>query len=194
MLNFLHSTSTAFSTTNQFGETIISPDGEFIITGNQEFSNGRNNFWLTYDIPATAVIGNQLDAQCTSVVLDEPKTLTVSDPPGARVIAFDYCDAGAAELTYEYISRVTIGTLDNPSGKDPGGYTDFTSQVVDLNRGSDIEIFVENGVPYVAGEVLVYVDWNNDGDFDDAGEVVFHSDPSGTMVFEGSFRAPLTAH
>ncbi|HSF87888.1 MAG TPA: GEVED domain-containing protein, partial [Saprospiraceae bacterium] len=186
-------TSTAFSTSNQFGETIISPDGEFIITGNQELGNGRNNFWLTYDIPADAVIGNQVDAQCTSVVLDEPKTLLVSDPPGARVIAFDYCDAGAAELTYEYISRVTIGAIDNPSGKDPGGYTDFTSQVVDLNRGSSIDIFVENGVPYFADEVLVYMDWNIDGDFDDAGEVVFHSDPSGAMVFEGSFRAPLTA-
>lgn len=187
------STSTAFSTTNQFGGTIVGPDGEFIITGNQELSNGRNNFWLTYDIPATAVIGNQLDAQCTSVVLDDPKTLLISDPAGTRVIAFDYCDAGAAELTYEYISRVTIGSLDNPSGKDPGGYTDFTSQVVDLSRGSTIDIFVENGVPYIADEVLVYVDWNINGDFDDAGEVVFHSDPSGTMVFEGSFTAPPTA-
>jgi len=187
------STSTAFSSADQFGETIIAPNGEFIFTGTRELSNGRNNFWLTYDIPATAVIGNQLDAQCSSVVLDEPKTLLISDPAGARTIAFDYCNAGAAELTYEYISRVTIGAIDNPSGKDPGGYTDFTSQVVDLNRGSAIDIFVENGVPYFADEILVYVDWNIDGDFDDAGEVVFHSAPSGTMIFEGSFTAPLTA-
>jgi photosystem II stability/assembly factor-like uncharacterized protein len=186
------STSSAFSTANQFGETILAPDGEFTITGDQELGNGRNNFWLTYDIPANAVIGNQLDAQCTAVVLDEPKTLTVSDPLGARVIAFDYCDAGAAELTYEYISRVTIGSIDNPSGKDPGGYTDFTSQVFDLNRGSAIDILVENGVPYFADEVIVYVDWNIDGDFDDAGETVFNSGPSGEMVFKGSFEAPLT--
>ncbi|HQW27240.1 MAG TPA: GEVED domain-containing protein, partial [Saprospiraceae bacterium] len=108
-------------------------------------------------------------------------------------IAFDYCDAGAAELTYEYISRVTIGSIDNPSGKDPGGYTDFTSQVTELNRGSTTDVFVENGVPYVADEVIVYVDWNIDGDFDDSGELVFHSDPSGTMVFEGSFTVPLAA-
>ncbi len=186
-------TSSAFSTTNQFGETIISPDGEFIITGNQELSNGRNNFWLTYDIPATAVIGNQLDAQCTSVVLDEPKTLLISDPPGARVIAFDYCDAGAAELTYEYISRVTIGSVDNPSGKDPGGYTDFTSQVIDMSIGSDLEISVENGVPYFADVVLIYVDWNIDGDFEDPDEAVYNSGPSGEMLFKGFFAAPPTA-
>jgi len=190
---FYTSTSSAFSTANQFGETIIAPNGEFIITGSQELGNGRNNFWLTYDIPANAVIGNQLDAQCTSVVLDEPKTLTVSDPPGARVIAFDYCDAGAAELTYEYISRVTIGSIDNPSGKDPGGYSDFTSLVSDISIGSEIEIAVENGVPYFADVVLIYVDWNIDGDFDDPDETVFNSGPSGEMVFTGFFTAPSTA-
>ena len=190
---YFSSTSNAFSTANQFGETVVSPNGEFTFTDTQELGDGRNNFWLTYDVPAEATIGNRLDAQCTSVTVDEPRDLVVSDPDGFRTISLKYCDAGATELTYEYISRVRMGTVDNNSGKDPGGYTDFSVVEVEAAQGTTMDVLVYNGVPFWADQVLIWVDWNIDGDFLDENETVFISDPSGDDVFRCSFDIPASA-
>src|SRR4029078_8210377 len=129
--------------------------------------DGKNNFWLTYDITPSAVLGNVVDAQVTAVTVGTPQSLVVSDPAGNRSISFDYCEAGASELTYEYISNISMGALSMDSGKDPGGYSDFSSQVVDMTIGSTLDVFVKNGVPYFEDQVLIWVDWNQDGDFYD---------------------------
>ncbi len=190
---YFSSTSNAFSTADQFGETVMSPSGEFTFTDTQELGDGRNNFWLTYDVPAEATIGNRLDAQCTSVIVDEPRDLVVSDPDGFRTISLKYCDAGATELTYEYISRVRMGTVDNNSGKDPGGYTDYSAVEVEASQGTSMDILVYNGVPFWADQVLIWVDWNVDGDFLDKGEEVFVSNPSGDDIFRCQIDIPATA-
>jgi photosystem II stability/assembly factor-like uncharacterized protein len=186
-------TTNAFSTTTQFGSTIVLPDGSFTLTGDQVLGDGKNNFWLTYDINTTAILGNKVDAQCTSLVVGSPQSLVVSDPPGSRTISFDYCDAGASELTYEYISNVAIGAINQSSGKEPGGYSDYTSQVIDMTLGTSMDIFVKNGSPYEKDEVLIWVDWNADGDFFDADELVHQSGPSGDEIFSASFSTPPTA-
>ncbi len=190
---YFSNASNAFSPENQFGQTVISPNGEFTFSDTQELGDGRNNFWLTYDVPASATIGNLLDAQCTSVTIDEPRDLVVSDPDGARIISLKYCDAGATELTYEYISRVRMDTIDNPSGKDPGGYADFSSQSVHAAIGTTLDVLVYNGVPFWADQVLIWVDWNGDGDFLDADETAFISNPSGEDVFKCTVDIPTSA-
>ena len=186
-------TTNVFSTAMQFGSTIVAPDGSFTFTGDQVLGDGKNNFWLTYDIATSAELGNRVDAQCTSVTVGTPQTLVVSDPEGSRTISFDYCDAGASELTYEYISNVAMGALNQHSGKDPGGYSDYSSQVIDMTIGTSLDVFVENGSPYEKDEVLIWVDWNKDGDFFDADEKVFESGPSGTNLFQCSFSTPPSA-
>ena len=186
-------TTNAFATTTQFGSTVLAPDGSFTITGDQVLGDGKNNFWLTYDITSNAVLGNQVDAQCNSITIGTPQSLVVSDPPGSRTISYDYCDAGASELTYEYISNVAMGAVNQHSGKDPGGYSDYTSQVIDMTLGSSMDIFVENGSPYEKDEVLIWVDWNEDGDFFDADELVYQSGPSGDVTFIASFTTPPSA-
>ncbi len=190
---YFSSTSNAFSPENQFGTTVNAPNSTFTFTDTQVLGDGRNNFWLTYDVPLSATIGNLLDAQCTSVTIDEPKSLLDSDPPGARIINLKYCDAGATELTYEYISRVRMGTIDNRSEKDPGGYSDFSAYQVELKLESTMDILVYNGVPYWADQVLIWVDWNIDGDFLDEGESVFISNPSGDDIFRCNITVPAAA-
>src|SRR4030095_12551899 len=59
-------TSALFSTTNLFG-TQASPNGTFSILGTQTLGPGTNYFWLAYDVPGGASIGNVLDAQCNSI-------------------------------------------------------------------------------------------------------------------------------
>lgn len=190
---FYTGSSGSFATTTQFGNTVAAPNGTFTINGAQLLSDGKNNFWLTYDLPASAALGNILDAQCTSLVADTEHTLAVSAPEGSRTIGYEYCASGAAQQSYEYISNVTIGAVNQSSGKSENGYGDYSSEVIDLYFGLPADIFVTNGVPYGSDQVLVWVDWNIDGDFEDDGETAFVSDPSGTDVFTGSFTPPATA-
>jgi hypothetical protein len=58
--------SSAFSTANLFG-TQSSPSGTFSISGSQALALGTNYFWVTYDVPVGAVVGDLLDAQCNSI-------------------------------------------------------------------------------------------------------------------------------
>ena len=39
-----------FSASNQFGSTVVSPSGTFVVTGAQTLGPGNNYFWLAYDI------------------------------------------------------------------------------------------------------------------------------------------------
>jgi hypothetical protein len=79
--------SSTFSTANQFGATVASPSGPFVINGSQALIQGTNYFWLTYDIPAGAVVGNVVDAECQSITLTgTPVTPTVTAPAGDRLI------------------------------------------------------------------------------------------------------------
>ncbi len=79
--------SSTFSTSTQFGSTVINPSGQFTVTGNQTLQSGTNYFWLTYDVASNATQGNFLDAQCLSFVISgttyQP---SVTAPAGNREI------------------------------------------------------------------------------------------------------------
>ncbi len=60
-----------FLTDTQFGTTYASPNtGSYEITGDIEMVTGINYFWLTYDIKPGATLGNFVDAECVSIVID----------------------------------------------------------------------------------------------------------------------------
>lgn len=84
------------------------------------------------------------------------------------VIGFvpEYCAASGG--CDEYIQRVQIGTIDNPSVC--SGYYDYTDIQADVNPGSTYPITVTIGTPYSSDQTAAFVDWNFDGDFDDLGE------------------------
>ncbi|MFM7016423.1 MAG: BNR-repeat neuraminidase N-terminal domain-containing protein [Bacteroidota bacterium] len=81
-------TNNGFSTTNQVGTVVASPNGVFTISPNTTLYNGTNYFWLTYDILATAGCDpTQVDAQCPSIIIGGvSKVPTVTSPLGAVVI------------------------------------------------------------------------------------------------------------
>jgi hypothetical protein len=163
---FYTGTNNSFSATSQFGTTSNTPNGVFTITGNQILSEGINYFWLTYDVPLTAVYNNYLDAQCTAFTVTTAKTPTVANPSGNRQIGISYCEAGS-NICDEFISNVNIGTINNSSTCSSGGYADYTSIASDINLGSSLTISVTNGLPYTSDRCGIWVDWNNNGDFTD---------------------------
>ena len=93
-----------------------------------------------------------------------------------------YCDASGAGND-EYISHVVFGSIDNSSGYT--AYTDFTSFSTDVDAGSTYPITISNGTTYSTDDLGVWVDWNQDEDFDDAGEnVVCESSNNGQGTYD----------
>ena len=68
-------TSSTFATTAPFGSLSSITSGTNTISGTQALTTGTNYFWLTYDVPASAGVGDQIDAKCTAITLTDA-TLT----------------------------------------------------------------------------------------------------------------------
>ena len=172
---FYTGTGGTFASATQFGTTSIAPNGSFTITGNQVLNDGTNYFWLTYDIPATAGLGNFLDAQCSELIVGSAQTPTVTDPVGNRQIAINYCVAGASNINFEYISNVAFGSINQSSIAGSFGYQDFTSQATTMQIGTNYSATITVGIPYATDQILIWVDWNKNGSFTDPGENVYVS-------------------
>ncbi len=81
-----------------------------------------------------------------------------------------YCSASSDSDNYEYISNVSVGSIDNSSG--PSRYSDYTSQSTTMAIGSEHEITVTLDSAWSSDLGGLWIDWNRDGDFDDADETI----------------------
>lgn len=87
---------------------------------------------------------------------------TVKNAPG------EVCESKSIE-SYEYISNVTIGTINHNS--EESAYSDFTDQKTVIRPGEELTLSV--GVKNASGDMLgVWVDWNENGFFTDEGEFI----------------------
>ena len=105
-----------------------------------------------------------------------------------------YCDSKGNVVTDEWINRVVVGSIDNTSGAN-SGYINFTSQSANISKGVNETITI---YPGWAGTVYnegyaVWIDYNQDGDFEDAGEMVWSKAASKDSPVAGSFIIPVTA-
>ncbi len=101
-----------------------------------------------------------------------------------------YCDSASTNVSDEFIGRVQLNTINNASGAQ--FYTDFTSISTSLNEGQNYTVTVTptwTGTIYPEG-YAVWIDYNNDNDFDDAGELVWSKAPSTDTPNSGAFTVP----
>ena len=73
----------------------------------------------------------------------------------------------------DYINGVTFNTISNTgtgcSNPGPNNYADYTAMSTNVQQGSSYTIDVQSGTPF--GQYMAaFIDLNQDGDFDDAGE------------------------
>ena len=100
-----------------------------------------------------------------------------------------YCDASGASDFLEII-RVQLGNIDNPSGQD--FYSDFTYLSTDLSLNQSYDITITNADVYEDSDVGIWIDWNQNGNLDDAGEnIVCDIDNWGGGTY--SFTVPASA-
>ncbi|WOD45088.1 immunoglobulin-like domain-containing protein [Hwangdonia lutea] len=108
-------------------------------------------------------------------------------------VQLNYCDSASTNVNDEYISRVQLNTINNNSGAQ--FYTDFTSVSTTLTKDTQFTITVTptwTGTVYNEG-YSVWIDYNIDGDFDDAGEQVWSQSRTKTTPVSGNFTVPSSA-
>lgn len=119
---------------------------------------------------------------------------TTVAPPSLFGGGSGYCASQGNNVSDEFINRVQLGSIDNTSGSN-GGYADFTSQSTSLATGSSYTVTVTptwTGTLYNEG-YSVWIDYNQDGDFSDAGEQVATQSPTQATPVALNFTVPGSA-
>ena len=136
----------------------------------------------TYEVQVRSKCPSENSAYSTSVNFTTP------------AITISYCTSKGASVNDEYIQKVELGTINNTS-TGGNGYSDFTSISTTLAKGVSNTITVTpkwTGTVYDEG-YGVFIDYNQDGDFSDAGETVYTKSKSKTTPVVGSFTVPVSA-
>ncbi|WP_245328311.1 GEVED domain-containing protein [Hymenobacter aquaticus] len=106
-----------------------------------------------------------------------------------------YCSSKGTSVAYEYIDYVKLGTIARTSGAD-AGYYNGTATSTSVAAGSSQTISYSAGFAGTAYSEYfkVYIDYNQNGVFTDAGELVVNAAAStATTTRSSTFTVPTTA-
>ena len=138
---------------------------------------------VTYNTPGT------YDVSLTATNEGGSNTLTKTAHITVNAVTCSYCTASSNRSSYEHIAGVKVGNFNNTSGA--ANYSDFTNQTIDLTAGVNQTIELTPG--FSSGSYSeyfrVWIDYNGDCDFDDAGELVYTSG-STTSTVSGTIAVP----
>ncbi|MDH5366882.1 MAG: GEVED domain-containing protein [Cyclobacteriaceae bacterium] len=190
-------------------------------TGLASSSINDNGFTLTwntvsgadsYDVSIDGTVTNLIGTSYVATGLASGTSYTAKvranciEGNGAYSADFIVTTTGSAPVTYcasngnstadEYIGRVQLGSIDNSTGAGTGGYADYTALSTDLALSSSNTITI---TPTWTGTIFdegysVWIDYNKNGLFTDAGEQVWSAAPSKTTPVGGSFVVPSSAN
>lgn len=105
--------------------------------------------------------------------------------------AWVYCTAGATSTSFEKISNVTFGAINNNSTA-TAGYEDFTSISTNVNRKGSYLLSVKANTYYSTDSYFAWIDYNQNGVFEDA-ERVQLTGASATTPATGTIVVPSDA-
>ncbi|WP_299209727.1 S8 family serine peptidase [uncultured Dokdonia sp.] len=133
------------------------------------------------------------DAAGNVSAISTPVNATTLAAGSNQIPPTGYCSSNGNNTNDEYIQRVQIGSIDNSTGASAGGYGDFTNLSTVLIANNTITITpLWTGTVYNEG-YAVFVDWNRDGDFGDAGETVYTRSITTATPITGTFNVPSGA-
>jgi Zn-dependent metalloprotease len=106
-----------------------------------------------------------------------------------------YCASNGSNQGYEWIDLVQLGSINRTSSKETGGYYNGTATSTSLAAGAAATIYFSAGFTSTAYTEYwkVYIDYNKNGVFTDAGELVVSGSSSSAATLSGTFTVPATA-
>ena len=156
-----------------------------------QYLNGTNSFSSNPEVKftTTGIYDVSLYTENATGNDTETKTgyITVGDAPS------NYCIA-SSDNPFGYISRVQIGSIDNTSGYSANSpyYQDWTANTVGVVVSHSHYITITNGSYDANNDIAIWVDWNRDGDFEEANESIIYIDNNyGQGTF--SINVPIDA-
>ncbi len=142
---------------------------------------------------ATFTTTTLTNGQIVTCVLTSNATCAVPSTATSNAITMSitgavvYCTAGTTSTTYERITNVTMGSINNTSGA--SSYSNYTALSTNVVASVATAISVTIGVPYSTDKVYIWCDWNRNGTLTDAGEAVYAS-AAGVGPFNTSITPP----
>ena len=115
-------------------------------------------------------------------------------PCGVRVI--DYCEPASHTLnTAIGIRRFSFSGIDRVSSSGSSSFVDYTNyDSAIVERGATYNLYVEKPAASTSGtDIRVWMDFNKDGDFSDAGEQVARFDQDTNYTYSKLIQIPKTA-
>lgn len=109
-------------------------------------------------------------------------------------VSATYCSASAISTANGSISNVNFADI-NKSSTNTAGYENFTSVTGNVVKGSSYSVSITpywSSTKYSSG-YAVYIDYNGDGDFTDAGELAWTKTAGTTSPVSGNITIPNTA-
>jgi len=105
-----------------------------------------------------------------------------------------YCIPAPTSVDGQGITNVTFSTVNNTTGAETGNYGDYSAQIGDVNRDATVPVAItfQTGYTY---DTKIWIDWNDDLDFSDAGEEVYSGTSLATnpTTLAASFIVPSDA-
>lgn len=108
---------------------------------------------------------------------------------------YTYCTPAPTSVDYQGIINVTFSTVNNSTGAEPGNYANYSNLIGNVAQGTTIPVAITYNTGPFSYNTRIWIDWNNDSDFSDAGETVYTglSGSTSPNTLNASFTVPMTA-
>ncbi len=196
-----------------YSATAVPDCGEMTITSTldaNEFANGCSPNLVgerSVEFKGVDLCGNISYQKATLTIIDDVSI--VCDPAGTpcddndantyndvedgdcNCVGAAYCPSSGENSSYEFIDKVKLGSIANASGNN-NGYGDFTDMGTELMRGIGHAISLTPGFSdnTYTENWKVWIDLNNNGSFEDAGELLLTAYTGETV--NGEINIPAT--
>lgn len=176
-----NATSNGFYTTNIFFQESCLSNSSFLNSTLPELMDSINNYvakgqmeWMfIQDVVAKWKLDYNSQPflfSCDSVSSDNTQAVT-------------YCSSAGSVTNFEYLNSVTFASKTNISGNNKG-YADFSSTTFNVNAGQAYSLSLKPGFSSTKVQkeyFKVWIDYNQDGDFDDSDEEVYKGTTSSKL-------------
>lgn len=111
------------------------------------------------------------------------------------IVYTGYCTPAPSSVDADGIINVSIPTgINNATGAEAGNYGNYSSQVANVFQGSSVNAAITYSTGYTY-ETVIWIDFNDDLDFNDAGEAVYTGTSTATIptTLTATFNIPLAA-